>query len=56
MLHKNFRTYRKILPEDPLFEESVKIGKEKIIRENPSFDLSQYDILYCKSLKEAIAK
>jgi hypothetical protein len=34
----------------------VKIGREKIIRENPSFNLKQYDILYCKNLEEAIAK
>jgi hypothetical protein len=56
MLNKDLRTYRKILPEDLLFEESVKIGREKILRENPSFDLSKFDIAYCKSLEEAIAR
>jgi hypothetical protein len=56
MLSKGLHIYRKILPEDPLFEESVKIGREKIIRENPAFNLNKFNIVYCKSLEEAFSK
>jgi hypothetical protein len=56
MLTKGLSTYRKILPEDPLFETSVKIGREKIIKENPGFDLSKFDIVYCRTLQEAFSK
>lgn len=56
MLSKGLRVYRKILPDDPLFETSVNIGREKIIKENPGFDLSKFDIVYCKSLEEAFNK
>jgi hypothetical protein len=54
MLQKGLKTYRKILPPDKLFEESVKIGRERIIRENPGFDIGKFDIQYCKSIEEAI--
>jgi hypothetical protein len=54
MLDKGLKTYRKILPQDRLFEESVKIGRERIIRENPGFDISKFDIQYCKNIEEAL--
>ena len=56
MYHKGLRTYRKILPADPLFKESVRIGRERIERENPSFQLSKFDIRYAGSLEEVWAE
>jgi hypothetical protein len=56
MYHKGLRTYRKVLPSDPLFKESVRIGRERIERENPDFQLSKFDIRYASSLQEAWAE
>jgi hypothetical protein len=55
MFEKGLRTYRKVLPEDPLFRESVKIGRERIVRENPPFQIDKYDIQYRASLEKAWA-
>jgi hypothetical protein len=54
MYKKGLSVYRKILPDDKLFEESVKIGRERIIKENPGFNINKYDIQYCKNLQEAL--
>lgn len=54
MYDKGLSVYRKILPDDKLFEESVKIGRERIIKENPEFNIHKFNIRYCKSLKEAL--
>ena len=54
MLQRGLRVYRKILPQDSLFLQSVAIGREKILRNNPAFDLQQFDIQYCQDLEEAI--
>jgi hypothetical protein len=54
MYKKGLSVYRKILPDDNLFEESVKIGRERIIKENPGFNINKYDIQYCKNLQEAL--
>ncbi|MBD0256167.1 MAG: hypothetical protein ICV83_10650 [Cytophagales bacterium] len=56
MYRKGLRTYRKVLPADPLFKESVRIGRERIERENPGFQLSKFDIRYASSLQEAWAE
>jgi len=53
---KGLRTYRKILPADPLFKESVRIGRERIERENPGFQIAKFDIRYADSLEEAWAE
>lgn len=52
MLAKGLKTYRKILPQDPLFVQSVQVGREKILRNNPHFDLKKFDIKYCKSIED----
>ena len=44
--------YRKILPQDSLFRNSVKIGREKIFKNEPK--LQQLDITYCESIEEAL--
>jgi hypothetical protein len=46
-------SHRKLIPDDALFKESIDIGRRKILKENPSFDYSKYDIIYCKTLEEA---
>ncbi len=54
MLERGLKRYCKILPNDKLFRESVKIGREKIKKSNPQFDFSKFDIRYCNSLEEAL--
>lgn len=50
------KSHRKLLPNDKLFEQSVITGRKKIARENPDFNFSKYDIVYCNSIEEAIEK
>jgi hypothetical protein len=50
------KSYRKLLPNDTLFRKSVEIGREKIMRENPSFNFEKFDIVYCEKLEEAFEK
>ncbi len=47
-------SYRKILPNDLIFETSVKLGKQKIAKENPNFKFEDFDIQYFKTLEESI--
>jgi hypothetical protein len=54
MLERGLKSYCKILPNDKLFRESVKIGREKIKKSNPQFDFNKFDIRYCNSLEEAL--
>jgi hypothetical protein len=56
MLKKGVKSHRKILPKDRLFVESVRIGREKIQKNHPSFSFSRYDIQYCESVEEALKK
>jgi hypothetical protein len=51
MYRKGLRIYRKVLPPDPLFKESVRIE-----RENPGFQIGKFDIRYAGSLQEAWAE
>jgi|GEM_PF-892880 len=53
---KGLRTYRKILPADPLFRESVRIGRERIERENPGFRIDKFDVRYVPSIEAAWAE
>ncbi|NMM49112.1 hypothetical protein [Marinigracilibium pacificum] len=46
--------HRKILPENELFNKSVKIGKEKIEKEFPNAVYKKLDIQYCDSVETAI--
>ncbi|MEL6536079.1 MAG: hypothetical protein AAFQ98_11735 [Bacteroidota bacterium] len=55
MWDHGLRAHRKLLPEDTIFRESVKIGREKIFRENPNLKARQMDIQYREDLPTAIA-
>lgn len=48
--------YRKILPNDFIFEKSVELGRLKIAKENPDFKFEDFDIQYCKTVEEAMEK
>lgn len=48
--------YRKILPNDFIFEKSVELGRLKISKDNPSFSFDDFDIQYCKTIEEAMEK
>jgi hypothetical protein len=52
---KGITRHVKLLPDDNIFRQSVNVGKEKIIRENPDFDYDKYNIQYKESLEEAFA-
>lgn len=54
MLAHGLKTHRKLLPDDSVFRDSVKLGREKILRENPELPLDKMDIKYFESLREAI--
>lgn len=47
-------SHRKILPPDPVFAECVKLGREKLSRENPKAKYHQMDIAYSSSVEEAL--
>jgi uncharacterized protein YqfB (UPF0267 family) len=56
MYRYGLRSHRKLLPEDKMFERNVMAGRRKIMRDNPEFDFDKYDIVYCKTLEEALEK
>ena len=49
------KAYWKILPKNEFFAQSVKIGRDKIRKNHPSFDFDKYDIRYFDSLEAALA-
>ncbi|WKV11684.1 hypothetical protein [Marivirga harenae] len=54
MWHKGLKTHRKILPDNKVFQQSVKIGREKIREENPNLKFNEMDIQYKNSIQDAI--
>lgn len=56
MFDLGLKTHRKILPQDEVFRQSVKIGREKIKAIHPNGKYTQMDIQYAESLEDAIAK
>lgn len=46
--------HRKLLPQDEVFVESVKLGREKLAREYPDAAFHDLDIQYANSIEEAI--
>lgn len=48
--------HRKILPQDEVFKQSVKIGREKIKAIHPNGKYTLMDIQYSENLEDAIAK
>lgn len=55
MFHLGLSVHRKILPNDQVFQQSVKIGREKIDRSYPNGKFHAMDIGYAQTLEEAIA-
>ena len=56
MFEFGLKTHRKILPQDEIFKQSVKIGREKIKASHPNGKYTQMDIQYSESIEEAILK
>ena len=54
MFDKGLKIHRKILPDDPVFRQSVKIGREKISKIYPKGKFHTMDIAYSESLEDAI--
>jgi len=54
MWDKGLKTHRKILPDNKVFQQSVKIGREKIKNEHPKLKFNQMDIQYKDDLQSAI--
>ena len=55
MFDLGLKTHIKILPNDVVFRQSVKIGREKINLAHPNGKFHQMDIRYADSIEEAIA-
>ncbi len=56
MFGLGLKTHRKILPDDRIFKESVKIGRDKINKLYPDRKFHQMDIKYTATVEEAIAQ
>lgn len=54
MYHLGLKTYRKILPNDQAFRQSVKIGRDKIEKQFPDLKYATLDMCYVDSIDEAI--
>ncbi|HRJ31171.1 MAG TPA: hypothetical protein PLV21_14500 [Cyclobacteriaceae bacterium] len=54
MFELGLKTHRKILPQDEVFKQSVKIGREKIKANHPLGKYLQMDIRYADTLEDAI--
>lgn len=54
MFYKGLKTHRKILPNDPVFKTSVKIGREKIDKLYPTRKFHEMDIQYFETINDAI--
>jgi len=50
------KTHRKLLPDDQVFVQSVKIARDKLNKEYPNAEFQKLDIQYADSLQEAINK
>ena len=55
MFNLGLKTHRKILPQDQIFQQSVKIGREKIRQMHPNGKFLQMDIQYSENLEDAIS-
>ena len=54
MWAKGLKTHRKILPDNKVFQQSVKIGREKIKGEYPNHKFNEMDIQYKDNIESAI--
>jgi hypothetical protein len=55
MFGLGLKVHRKILPQDKIFRESVKIGREKINKSFPNGKFNEMDICYAESIEEALS-
>lgn len=56
MFDAGLRIHRKILPNDEVFRQSVRIGREKINKAYPDKKFHQLDIQYAESVEEALVR
>lgn len=56
MFNAGLKTHRKILPQDDVFRQSVRIGRDKINKTYPEKKFNQMDIQYAESIEEALSK
>ncbi|MEM7549717.1 MAG: hypothetical protein AAF363_08585 [Bacteroidota bacterium] len=56
MYDLGLQSHRKILPEDPVFRQSVKIGRSSIEEKFPQGKYKQMDIQYFETIDDAITK
>jgi hypothetical protein len=56
MFNDGLTTHRKILPNDEVFKQSVKIGRDKINKAFPNGKFHQMDIGYSDTLEDAVTK
>src|SRR5688572_29907663 len=56
MFDAGLKTHRKILPQDDVFRQSVRIGRDKINKTYPSKKFNEMDIQYAESIEEALSK
>ncbi|QSE99338.1 hypothetical protein JR347_05450 [Fulvivirga lutea] len=56
MFDLGLKTHRKILPEDQVFRQSVKIGRQQIAEKYPNGKFNEMDIQYFENLDDAIEK
>ena len=54
MFNLGLKTHRKILPEDMVFRQSVKIGRQQIADKYPNGKFKEMDIQYFENLEDAI--
>jgi len=54
MMEEGLYIHRKVLPDDVVFRESVKIGRKNILRKYPSGKFRELDIAYAEDLERAI--
>lgn len=54
MFDLGLKTHRKILPNDDIFKQSVKIGREKIKAMHPNGKFTLMDIQYADSIEDAV--
>jgi hypothetical protein len=56
MFDAGLKTHRKILPQDEVFRQSVRIGRDKINKTYPLKKFNQMDIQYAETVEEALSK
>jgi hypothetical protein len=55
MYDRGLKMYRKILPPNEFFVQSVQVGRQNIRKNNPNFDFDKYDIRYFDTLEAALS-